>query len=184
MEPGSFEPGNKVVVLVDDTREVLQWSRAHSSPETRQTCDRWSDRPRFNGAGLIRARKQNKLVAFYNSMKRFNGAGLIRARKQRTIFHRGNGLRASMEPGSFEPGNKGRCTIHPARRQLQWSRAHSSPETRTFTRCLSKRRRFNGAGLIRARKLAESTMECVNELASMEPGSFEPGNTELVRYQL
>ena len=131
---------------------MLQWSRAHSSPETQAGQVDSSRGTSFNGAGLIRARKPHvKRQGQKCTLLQWSRAhSSPETKKGEEIRIR---IVASMEPGSFEPGNL--C---------------STVGTLVFSG-------FNGAGLIRARKLPNFPCHARSCEASMEPGSFEPGNS-------
>ncbi len=103
-----------------DVRAGLQWGRGLSTPEIRDPGrDGESPIRRFNGAGVFRPRKCVPAIA---ASRCFNGAR-PRASMGPGSFDPGNGRRirrflASMGPGSFDPGN----------RSLQWGRGLSTPE--------------------------------------------------------
>ena len=133
MGPRSFERGNLA---------SLRWRRAHL--------------PGFNGAALIRARKCHKNPQEDRpSYLRFNGAALIRARKWIAALMDGYlKSQASMGPRSFERGNDtGRGSCEPGNcasmGPRSFERGNGRPE-RYHAQWVAG---FNGAALIRARKL-------------------------------
>ena len=129
MGPRSFERGNVIDEMSKATQGELQWGRARSSAETppgrRFSCEGRD----FNGAALVRARKQQLLIT---------DLYLIGTSMGPRSFERGNlaepfiisaGGPTSMGPRSFERGNINHWKTAVATHSLQWGRARSSAET-------------------------------------------------------
>ena len=131
MGPHSFEQGNTTTSVMRHKQKKLQWGLTHSSKETSRYHQSLTTKNSFNGASLIRARKQVTTAIrshYRNSLLQW---GLTHSSKETPILRalHPDAQGASMGPHSFEQGN----FIH----RDETRHNHGS---------------FNGASLIRARK--------------------------------
>ncbi len=137
----------------------LQWGRGLSTPEMR--CGRAAPLSPFgfNGAGVFRPRKSAQSPLVCRRQIRFNGAGVFRPRK----------CAGRRETRRWQDSFNGAGVFRP--------RKCSAPHHRGA----NNRPGFNGAGVFRPRKCAVSETEKMpNPIASMGPGSFDPGNQSSV----
>ncbi len=137
MGPGSFDPGNERWDA--DLRTIvagLQWGRGLSTPEiAAQTARELVEEQLQWGRGLSTPEMRRLQGGGTSSRGCFNGAGVFRPRKSPGQVRLSPGGRASMGPGSFDPGNAA------VFRTIAWASS-----------------RFNGAGVFRPRKLACASM--------------------------
>src|ERR1039458_1003043 len=104
---------------------------------------------------MFLSRKWEALPRTRCALSCFNGAGMFLSRKYCTGGVTAHGVRASMGPGCFYPGNSPSMPSAASASMLQWGRDVSIPEMR----------RAGGRSALGQR-------------ASMGPGCFYPGNTE------
>ncbi len=185
MGPGIFHPGYQEQVegayAPGGTGGLLQWGRGYSTPDTssgRSQTAAWSSR--FNGAGDIPPRIQERRVARQPPLQGFNGAGDIPPRilpDYMTPWAAPPWLqwgRGYSTPDTIVPG----LGSIPAMIWLQWGRGYSTPDTRR-ARTGGRRscgRCFNGAGDIPPRIPGGfHRSSAPRSSASMGPGIFHPG---------
>ena len=88
---------------------------------------------------------------------------------------------ASMGPGSFDPGSLPDLDLRPwPQAPLQWGRGLSTPEVMECGSFWRPTSGFNGAGVFRPRKSTVRSTRRRSFLASMGPGSFDPGSDKAV----
>ncbi len=175
----------------------------------RQRRDAPARRSCFNGAALVRARRAPWPTDSSSSPSGFNGAALVRARRARHDHHQFRLGSASTEPRSCERGESDpriRCLrsamLQRSRARAsaeRWPRAGSSLRSPGFNgaalvrarrvarrACGRKwRRGFNGAALVRARRGRTCTCRSrIRRWASTEPRSCERGEVERRGYEV
>ncbi len=187
----------------------LQWGRGLSTPEICIAPFRGVQAVAgFNGAGVFRPRKSGAVVRAAARRSRFNGAGVFRPRKSKQPdgppaktkrLQWGRGLSTPEMPSSG--------ANRKAQSPLQWGRGLSTPEMKKWKlifqtqncfngagvfrprKCAgshpsgAEAPRFNGAGVFRPRKSGRTAQLRLESLASMGPGSFDPGNQRLPKHQ-
>ncbi len=152
MEPGSLDPGNTRPSTTSIRRSTASMEPGSLDPgNTSEVAESQGRRQCFNGAGITRSRKSRSPNTVGISFSRFNGAGITRSRKCGLYRMRGRIKRASMEPGSLDPGNK----ENPAFAH-EWHLASMEPGSLDP---------------------GNSSGRMPTTIASMEPGSLDPGNS-------
>ena len=90
-----------MTVPTEHAEQVLQWGRRRETTEGCQTAVSGRPRKRFNGAVVVRRRKETSDEKnFAKPSLRFNGAVVVRRRKGRTKGRNKRRQGASMGPSS------------------------------------------------------------------------------------
>ena len=134
MGPGSFDPGSDPGDASMTNTAPLQWGRGLSTPEVAEIRFFWKKIPSFNGAGVFRPRKYMEEVRKLKGWKASMGPGSFDPGSHPLARPSDSGSRASMGPGSFDPGSfieeRGIWRNY----ALQWGRGLSTPEVRGSNR--------------------------------------------------
>ena len=158
MGPGSFDPGSPETSPIWYICVALQWGRGLSTPEVRGCRQKGRHREGFNGAGVFRPRKcgcgSNELSHRRASM----GPGSFDPGSQQLVDEKSKAIDASMGPGSFDPGS--RCRV---------------------CRCAYGCDASMGPGSFDPGSHATPGAQVGADLASMGPGSFDPGSEATIR---
>ena len=200
MGPGSFDPGKPAAAQrIADAALGFNGAGVFRPRKSWSTTRSWGCRTSFNGAGVFRPRKMIEMPTLIAMDTLQWGRGLSTPENDRQERRIAVTPTASMGPGSFDPGNRWLgasprryCPLQwgrglstpetgghgqPPRRpmRLQWGRGLSTPENSIRSSTNFSRRRFNGAGVFRPRKIRPVEHRQRQHIASMGPGSFDPG---------